>query len=112
MNRRVAVSQKIVLPPQGHGLLSLRLLEGAMMWSRLSGLVVIVVSVAVLGGQPQLASDIHPESLSRLPSVQRGGLDANGQRSTSGQPLKLRGESGQFRLTASTRESLEDLCDS
>jgi hypothetical protein len=38
------------------------------MWSRLSGLVLIVVSVAVLGAQ--------------------------------------------FRLTASTRESLEDLCDS
>ena len=50
------------------------------MWSRLFGLVLIVVSVAVLGGQPQLASDIHPESLSRLPPVQRGGLDANGQR--------------------------------
>jgi 4-carboxymuconolactone decarboxylase len=51
-----------------------------MMWGRLFGLVLIVVSVAVLGGQPQLASDIHPESLSRLTPVPRGGLDANGQR--------------------------------
>jgi hypothetical protein len=63
---RARYDKKLILPPQGYGLLSLRLLEEPMMWSRLFGLVLIVVSVAVLGGQPQLASDIHPESLSRL----------------------------------------------
>jgi 4-carboxymuconolactone decarboxylase len=51
-----------------------------MMWSRLFGLVLIVASVVVLGAQQQTASDIHPESLSRLPPVQRDALDANGQR--------------------------------
>ncbi len=46
----------------------------------LLGLVVIVVSVAVLGGQSGLAPDIHPESLSRVPPVQRDSLDAEGKR--------------------------------
>ena len=50
------------------------------MMRRLLGLVVIVVSVAVLGGQSRLAPDIHPESLSRLPPVQRDSLDAEGKR--------------------------------
>ena len=50
------------------------------MWSRLFGLVLIVASVVVLGARQQTASDIHPESLSRLPPVQRDALDANGQR--------------------------------
>ena len=50
------------------------------MWSRLFGLVLIGASVVVLGAQSQTASDTHPESLSRLPPVQRDGLDANGQR--------------------------------
>ena len=40
----------------------------------LLGLVVIVASVAVLGGQSKLPPDIHPESLSRLPPVQRDSL--------------------------------------
>ena len=47
---------------------------------RLFGLVVIVASVAVLGGQSGLAPDIHPESLSRLPPLQRDSLDAEGKR--------------------------------
>jgi len=47
---------------------------------RLLGLVVIVVSVAVVGGQSGLAPDIHPESLSRLPQLQRDSLDAEGKR--------------------------------
>ena len=46
----------------------------------LLGLAVIVVSVAVLGGQSRLAPDIHPESLSRLPPLQRDSLDAEGKR--------------------------------
>ena len=46
----------------------------------LLGLVVIGVSVAVLGGQSGLAPDIHPESLSRVPPVQRDSLDAHGKR--------------------------------
>ena len=44
------------------------------------GLVVIVASVAVLAGQSKLPSDIHPESLSRLPPLQRDSLDADGKR--------------------------------
>ncbi len=47
---------------------------------RLLGLVVIVVSVAVVGGQSGLAPDIHPESLARVPPVQRDSLDAEGKR--------------------------------
>ena len=46
----------------------------------LLGLVLIVASVAVLGGQSRLAPEIHPESLSRLPPVQRDSLDAEGKR--------------------------------
>jgi 4-carboxymuconolactone decarboxylase len=46
----------------------------------LLGLVVIVVSVAVVGGQSGLAPGIHPESLSRVPPVQRDSLDAEGKR--------------------------------
>ena len=44
------------------------------------GLIAIVASIAVLGAQSKLPSDIHPESLSRLPPVQRDSLDAEGQR--------------------------------
>ena len=47
---------------------------------RLLGLVVIVVSVTVLGGQSGLTPDINPESLARVPPVQRAGLDAEGKR--------------------------------
>lgn len=50
------------------------------MRSRLVGLVVVVASVAVAAGQSKPASDIHPESFSRLPPPQRDKLDANGQR--------------------------------
>jgi len=37
-------------------------------------------SAAVLGGQQRLASDIHPESLSRLPPLQRSALNEEGQK--------------------------------
>jgi 4-carboxymuconolactone decarboxylase len=50
------------------------------MWSKAFGLIVIVASVAVLGGQSKLPSDIHPESLSRLPPLQRDSLDDEGKR--------------------------------
>jgi 4-carboxymuconolactone decarboxylase len=50
------------------------------MHNRLFGVVVIAASVAVLGAQSKLPSDIHPESLSRLPPLQRDSLDAEGQR--------------------------------
>ena len=43
-------------------------------------LLVTLMSVAVAHGQSQLPPDIHPESLSRLPPVQRAALDADGQR--------------------------------
>ena len=50
------------------------------MRSRLLGLIVVVASVAVAAGQSKPASDIHPESLSRLPPPQRDSLDAEGKR--------------------------------
>jgi 4-carboxymuconolactone decarboxylase len=50
------------------------------MRSRLCGLVVVVAAVAVAAGQSKLAPDIHPESLSRLPPLQRDNLGADGQR--------------------------------
>ena len=43
-------------------------------------LLVIFVCAAVAHGQSQLPPDIHPESLSRLPPVQRADLDAEGKR--------------------------------
>ena len=45
----------------------------------LAGLMVIVCGV-VISGQSTLPPDIHPQSLSRLPPVQRADLDADGQR--------------------------------
>jgi 4-carboxymuconolactone decarboxylase len=39
-----------------------------------------VASVGVLGGQSRLPADIHPESLSRLPPIQRSELDDEGKR--------------------------------
>jgi 4-carboxymuconolactone decarboxylase len=50
------------------------------MRSRLFGLIVIVASVSVAIGQSKLPSDIHPESFSRLPPLQRDSLDAEGKR--------------------------------
>ena len=42
--------------------------------------LVIVASATMLGGQSSLPADIHPESLSRLPPVQRGELKEDGKR--------------------------------
>jgi len=50
------------------------------MRSKLFGLVVIVASITVAIGQSKLPSDIHPESFSRLPPLQRDSLDAEGKR--------------------------------
>jgi 4-carboxymuconolactone decarboxylase len=50
------------------------------MRTRSLGLVFAVTSVAVLVGQSSLAPDINPESLSRLPLVQRDALDTEGKR--------------------------------
>jgi 4-carboxymuconolactone decarboxylase len=50
------------------------------MRTRSLGLVFAVASVAVLAGQSSLAPDINPESLSRLPLVQRDALDTEGKR--------------------------------
>ena len=43
-------------------------------------LLAIVVTIAVVDAQSPLPPDIHPESLSRLPPVQRENLDAEGKR--------------------------------
>lgn len=50
------------------------------MRTRLITLFIALSSAAVVAGQSQLPADIHPESLSRLPPVQRADLDADGQR--------------------------------
>ncbi len=50
------------------------------MHTRLLGLAFGVSAVAALGGQSALPPDIHPESLSRLPPVQRADLDDEGKR--------------------------------
>src|SRR5215471_9463656 len=42
-------------------------------------LTLCFISAAVVGGQQKLASDIHPESLSRLPPLQRSALDDEGK---------------------------------
>jgi 4-carboxymuconolactone decarboxylase len=51
-----------------------------MMRTRLFSLLVIVASVAIAGGQSALPADIHPESFSRLPPVQRADLNDEGKR--------------------------------
>src|SRR5687767_15870200 len=42
--------------------------------------LVIIASTIVAGGQTKYPSDIHPDSLSRLPPVQRADLDEEGRR--------------------------------
>jgi 4-carboxymuconolactone decarboxylase len=59
-------------------------------------LVVSLVLVAVLSGQSRLPADIHPESLSRVPPVQRADLDEDGRRiwdaiAGAGRPLPKTG---------------------
>ena len=49
------------------------------MRTRLVAPLVVILS-AVAGGQTRLPADIHPESLSRLPPVQRADLDDEGKR--------------------------------
>jgi 4-carboxymuconolactone decarboxylase len=49
-------------------------------FTRIAVLVVIVASTLAVGGQAKYPSDIHPESLSRLPPVQRADLDEEGKR--------------------------------
>ena len=49
-------------------------------FSRIAVLVVIIASTIVLGAQSKYPADIHPESLSRLPPVQRADLDEEGKR--------------------------------
>jgi 4-carboxymuconolactone decarboxylase len=43
-------------------------------------LILTATSVAALSGQSRLPADIHPESLSRVPPVQRADLDDEGKR--------------------------------
>ena len=50
------------------------------MRSHLLALLVFVASSAAASGQTQLPAGIHPESLSRLPPVQRADLDDEGKR--------------------------------
>lgn len=50
------------------------------MLRRLLSLFVVLASVAIPAAQSSLPADIHPESLSRLPPVQRESLDEEGKR--------------------------------
>jgi 4-carboxymuconolactone decarboxylase len=50
------------------------------MRTRSVALLVIVTSTIVVGRQAQYPPDIHPQSLSRLPPVQRADLDEEGKR--------------------------------
>jgi 4-carboxymuconolactone decarboxylase len=47
---------------------------------RLFVFALVAVATVTLGGQSARPADIHPESLSRLPPLARGDLDADGQR--------------------------------
>ena len=49
------------------------------MRTRFIGLIVVAAAVVALSAQSMLPSDIHPESLSRLPPVQRDALDEAGK---------------------------------
>jgi 4-carboxymuconolactone decarboxylase len=50
------------------------------MYARLIGLVIVGASVAVLSAQSRLATEIHPQSYSRVPPVQRADLNDDGKR--------------------------------
>jgi 4-carboxymuconolactone decarboxylase len=50
------------------------------MLTRSLSFLIIIASVTMLGGQSNLPADIHPESLSRLPPVQRSELNDEGKR--------------------------------
>ena len=51
-----------------------------MMRTRLFPLLLIVALGTAVGGQSSRPADVHPESLSRLPPVQRADLDDDGKR--------------------------------
>jgi 4-carboxymuconolactone decarboxylase len=65
------------------------------MRTRSLGFLFAVAAVAALGGQSRLASDIHPQSFSRLPPVQRADLDEEGKRVwdlvANGRPMPVTG---------------------
>jgi hypothetical protein len=50
------------------------------MRARWMAVLTVVASVTASNGQTSLPGDIHPETLSRLPPVQRDALDAEGRR--------------------------------
>ena len=50
------------------------------MRTRSLSFLIIIASATMLGGQSSLPADIHPESLSRLPPVQRSELNEDGKR--------------------------------
>jgi 4-carboxymuconolactone decarboxylase len=50
------------------------------MYGRVIGLMIVAASVAVLGAQSKPAADIHPQSYSRVPPVQRADLNDEGKR--------------------------------
>ncbi len=74
-------------------------------------LFVIVASTVVIGGQPAYPPDIHPESLSRLPPVQRADLDDEGKRiwDAIAGPSKTIGRTGPSAVTMHSPKSAEPI---
>src|SRR5687768_8329645 len=60
--------------------IALSVIDGGHMLTRSLAVLLTMVCGVMAYGQSQLPADIHPESLSRLPPVQRADLDAEGQR--------------------------------
>jgi 4-carboxymuconolactone decarboxylase len=62
---------------------------------RVLALIVVISSIGAVSGQSRMAADIHPESLSRLPPVQRDALDEAGKKMwdhvANGRPLPRTG---------------------
>jgi 4-carboxymuconolactone decarboxylase len=78
-----------------------------------TALLVVVIAAVVLHGQAQLPPDIHPESLSRLPPVQRADLDAEGQRiwdaMAAASPDKTIGRTGPSAVTMHSPKAAEPI---
>src|SRR5262245_53131588 len=51
-----------------------------MMLARSVGLLIVGASVAMVSAQSRSATDIHPQSFSRVPPVQRADLNDDGKR--------------------------------
>src|SRR5688572_6751438 len=78
---------------------------------RMLAVLIIALAVTVADGQSGLPADIHPESLSRLPPVQRADLDAEGQRiwDAIAGPAKTIGRTGPSAVTMHSPRAAEPI---